>query len=570
LFLGIVIVFALITQWTAKVFRLFSPLQAYSLDIGGSCLGILCFMGISWLQLPAWSWFVMLLPVWIFAMPPASPRARWIPAVLLSFITFLVWYQDQSLLNDPDLTDDFEVVWSPYQKVEFARITNERRSIYVNGIGHQELIIPEEIPESFYSIPHRFRVEVAGLTAYENVLIIGAGSGNDVSAALAHGAKHVDAVEIDPAIARFGQLNHLAKPYDDPRVTLIVDDGRAFMARTERRYDLIIFALTDSLVKVSAMAQLRLENYIFTEESIRRAYSLLREDGHLVLYNFYREDWLIARIHKTIEQATGRPPQSLAILRDFHILAVGPNVRAPEGQRHDTSGVMATTDDWPFLYLKNRGIPDLYKVAMLGLASFVAVLLFALQRFTRNLEEKEAGPSRLLLKAAFVLMGLAFLLLETKGIVQFSLLFGTTWKNSSLVFLAALLLVLAANAVAARVRGNALLPVAFILLMVSCLGSLIYPLANLLSVESGVLRFALASLLTFSPIFFANLIFSLVFRDQPVAEHLFGWNLIGTTLGGVFEYTSMWIGYNALAVVVAISYAFAFGLFYAARRLQSD
>ena len=40
---------------------------------------------------------------------------------------------------------------------------------------------------------------------FENVLILGAGSGTDVAAALKHGAKHVDAVEIDPVILRLGK-----------------------------------------------------------------------------------------------------------------------------------------------------------------------------------------------------------------------------------------------------------------------------------------------------------------------------------------------------------------------------
>ena len=63
--------------------------------------------------------------------------------------------------------------------------------------------------------------------------------------------------------------------------------------------------------------------------------------------------------------------------------------------------------------------------------------------------------------------------------------------------------------------------------------------------------------MTFSPIFFANLLFSLAFRDQPTAEHLFGWNLLGATLGGIIEYSSMALGYNALSLIVAACYALA-------------
>ena len=50
-------------------------------------------------------------------------------------------------------------------------------------------------------------------------------------------------------------------------------------------------------------------------------------------------------------------------------------------------------------------------------------------------------------------MGAAFLLLETKSVVQFALLFGTTWFVNSLVFAGILLAVLAAVEVARRDRS---------------------------------------------------------------------------------------------------------------------
>lgn len=151
-------------------------------------------------------------------------------------------------------------------------------------------------------------------------------------------------------------------------------------------------------------------------------------------------------------------------------------------------------------------------------------------------------------------MGMAFLLLETKSVIQFSLLFGTTWLNNSLVFLGVLVSVLLANWISVLLPKKQL-SILFVLLMGSCLITFFYPLSNLLFVESGFWRFVLASLMTFPPIFFANLIFAILFREQKVSEHIFGWNLIGATLGGVIEYTSIAIGYNSLALVVMLCYA---------------
>jgi predicted membrane-bound spermidine synthase len=563
-FVAVVLIFAMISQRTAKLFQLFEPLRAYSLDIGGSCAGILAFMLVSWLQLPAWTWFLLLVPVFAGAMEPGRRALRLVPCVALGIVALVAWLQDQSPLSGEGV-ELKAVRWSPYQKVELADSGGVLR-IFVNGIGHQQLLPLPVIQKSFYRIPHKRRIQ-SGRPPYHDVMVIGAGTGNDVAAALHNGATHVDAVEIDPAIAAFGRGHHPASPWADPRVNQVVDDARAFMTRTTRHYDLIVFALTDSLVKVSPMSQLRLENYVFTEQSIARAFDLLNDGGDLVFYNYYREEWLIDKIEETIRRATKRDPVTLARGGDFAVLSVGRDTPLSTGE-HSNPEVDAASDDWPFLYLKERGLPGLYRNAMIGLAAVVALLLVALQRSSRRLEAGEGGAPRTLIKLAFVLMGMAFLLLETKGVIQFSLLFGTTWVNSSLVFLAALLLVLAANATAELVLNPRALPLTFALLMLSCLAPLAYPLANLLDVESTFLRFVLAALLTFSPIYFANLLFSLTFRDQPVAEHLFGWNLLGATLGGAVEYSSMMFGYNALAVVVAVCYLLVFALIELSRRLE--
>lgn len=569
-FFAVVAIFALLAQRTAKVFRQFTPLRAYSLDIAGSCAGIVAFMAVSWLELPAWTWFLVLIPVYLGAMPQGG-RLRWLlPPLALGVIAALGWHQDQRLLSDPHTTKEISVIWSPYQKVAFSGSSVTDRSIFVNGIAHQHLLPAAHLRLSSYAMPHIHRSRTSGKEPYGDVLVIGAGTGNDVAAALGRGATHVDAVEIDPAIARLGQQHHPARPYDDPRVRLVVDDARAFLTRTTRRYDLIVFALTDSLVKVSPVAQLRLENYVFTEESIARAFSLLSEDGDLAFYNSYRRPWLIDKLRETVYRATGRYPRTVYRSEDFAVLMAGRKTAAPEPPAARSAKIHTPTDDWPFLYLNRRGIPGLYLAAMGVIAAFVLLLLVALHRGTRHLHAGTSPAASLLLKLAFVLMGTAFLLLETKGVIQFSLLFGTTWVNNSLVFLAALALVLAANAFAARIRLAGALPITFVVLLFASLVPLLYPLSNLLSVHSPLLRFVCASLLVFSPIFFANLLFSLTFRKQPVAEQLFGWNLLGATLGGVVEYTSMWTGYNALSLVVAICYCAVFVLLWGSRRLQGQ
>src|SRR5262249_61404941 len=119
----------------------------------------------------------------------------------------------------------------------------------------------------------------AGGNAIGDVLIIGAGSGNDVSRALQWGARHIDAVEIDPVIQRLGDRDHPNRPYQDPRVTVHLDDGRNFLRSTDRQYDLIIYALVDSLVLHSGYSNIRLESYLFTRQAFEDLRKRLRPGG---------------------------------------------------------------------------------------------------------------------------------------------------------------------------------------------------------------------------------------------------------------------------------------------------
>ena len=100
------------------------------------------------------------------------------------------------------------------------------------------------------------------------------------------------------------------------------------------------------------------------------------------------------------------------------------------------------TDDRPFVYLRTRSIPALY---LLTLALILAASLVAVRG--------AAGPpSRMRPYLDLFFMGAAFLLLETKNVVQFALLFGTTWFVNALVFAGILVTVYLAIEVARRVR----------------------------------------------------------------------------------------------------------------------
>jgi spermidine synthase len=107
-----------------------------------------------------------------------------------------------------------------------------------------------------------------------------------VAIALEHGAGRV-AVEIDPRLQQLGVELQPQRPDQDPRVEAHIDDGRAFLQRTDRRYDLVLFALPDSLTLVSGQSQLRLGSFLFTREALAEARDHLKPGGVFTMYNYY-------------------------------------------------------------------------------------------------------------------------------------------------------------------------------------------------------------------------------------------------------------------------------------------
>jgi hypothetical protein len=362
----------------------------------------------------------------------------------------------------------------------------------------------------------------------------------------------VDAVEIDPTLYELGQELNPDRAYQDPRVTAFIDDGRAFLERTRSRYDLILFAMPDSITLVAGQSSLRLESYLFTIEAIRLARDHLRPGGAFAMYNYYRQSWLIDRLAETLAEAFGRPPcfdevgkaghlAALTVSLDPRSLACGtvwsPRTEAPPAP---------STDDHPFVYLLHASVPGFYllTILLILLASILGV-------------RGAGGPLRR--ASAYVdlfFMGAAFLLLETKNVVQFALLFGTTWVVNALVFAGILVAVLAAVELARHVRFRRPSRL-YAALLASLVIAWLIP-AHVLLRLSFVPRFGAAVLVAFAPIFLANLVFAERFRDVGESGTAFAANLLGAMVGGLIEYTSLIIGFRMLLVVVAALYALAF------------
>ncbi len=435
-------------------------------------------------------------------------------------------------------------IWSPYYRISYVK-AGDTYAINVNGIPHQN-IVPVTKLGPVYSLPY---LHAPG-NPLNNVLIIGAGTGDDVANALRRGARHVDAVEIDPELYQLGKRLNPDHPYQDARVTVHVNDGRAFLEQTHARYDMILFALPDSLTLVAGQSSLRLESYLFTLQAVETAKAHLNPgDGLFAMYNYYRTQWLRDRLANTLEVAYGHAPCADGNANVLAMLSVSinPSVMHCGTVWHRPSNVIPpATDDHPFVYLDGNSIPSLYLVT-LGLILLASIALV----------RPASGPYRRMTGYLdLFFMGAAFMLLETKNIVQFALLFGTTWFVNALVIAGVLIAVLAAVEVSRHVVVRRQAPLYAGLLAALVLAWAVRP-ESLLTL-SPLPRFVVAVVIAFTPIFLANMVFAQRFRAVADSGAAFGANLLGALVGGVLEYLSLIIGYRWLLAVVALLYGLAF------------
>ena len=559
---------------------------AYTVDIIGSLAGIVIFGLLSWFRTPPPVWFGVVAVAGLRFFPRLSRSQAGCAVALVGLIGF--WGYRESMAK--------AVIWSPYYKIYYHQLYN---GLVTNNIGHQSMV-PVGEKGAAYMLPHLLNRD-AGNKPFGQVLIVGAGSGNDVSAALQNGAAHVDAVEIEPVLNEIGRDDHPMKPYDDPRVTISLDDGRSFIRRSTATFDLIAYALVDSLVLHSGYSSLRLESFLFTEQAFRDVKDRLSDDGVFVMSNYYRQGWIVGRLVELARKVFGADPVVIALpyrgtiaagdsligdnftfiiagkpgskalnsirarladgsfwlsQRPLDNLAVNGFGRQPPdvagvpaarwqkigASRVDTAGIgPIPSDDWPFLYLKRAEIPGLNLRGM-GVVAVLSVVMLGAFAPVRSIR-----PS-----GRMFFLGAGFMLLESKAIVHMALLFGSTWVVNSVVFAAILVMILVSNLVVLAFPPRNL-TWAYLGLLTALLVNALVPMSTFLALP-GALKVAASCAVVGVPIFFAGIIFATSFARSDHPDVAFGSNVAGVILGGLSENLSLVLGFDHLLLVAVVFY----------------
>jgi spermidine synthase len=536
-------------------------LEAYSFNVGGSLLGIAAFSLVSWLAIGPGFWFGTALCLAAPLLPPSRP-SRWIALAAAPVLGF-------ALFNAPD------TIWSPYQRLTVRKLGDNHWMVLVNGTGYMSL---ESFERSDPTAIDRWRLPHTIQPNAKTVLIIGAGGGNDVSAALHAGAERVVAVEIDPEILKIGRKLHPDAPYADPRVQVVVDDARHYGETTSERFDLIVFSHLDSHTALSGFTNVRLDNYIYTVESFRTFQRLLKPTGSLYVSFFSTRRWVAERLRDNLRIAFGRAPVALftpvstlalqleeKVLRRVFVLNAHFVATADAGARASAERIRkqyfaepesaatppSSTDDWPYLFVEDHHIPT--PMLMLALMLGGVSALFVAFHVRRELHVGGGWP----IDRHYFFLGAGFLLVEVHNVGKLARVFGTTWSVNAWVIATVLGVILVANVIVQRWPDRVDARVAYVALILCLLACARLPIETVLA---WPFAHVLVTVLYTLPLLFAGMIFAQSFRSARYPMRALGSNLLGALLGGYLELASFVVGLAALLYVAVLLYALSYPL----------
>ena len=552
-FLITALTFMPVGQLCGRLMERRTKLRAYGLNLLGSLLGVLLMLVASFLWTPPLAWFALcFLAILLFTLK--TPSLMMVGLSFTVVCTIVLAWPVNPLWNR---------VYSPYQLLEIGRSEDTGLTL-INAAGnfYQKIYDFSDAQSTrwskireYYDFPYKAHPTLA------NVAIVGAGTGNDVAAALRSGAEHVEAIEIDPAILLTGRLSHPEKPYSDARVHAVINDARSFLRTTEQTFDLVVYGMLDSHTLLSQGSSVRLDSFVYTVEGLREARARLKPDGVLSLSFTVLSDALGRKIYLMLQQAfDGRPPICVEANTDVSIIflesndekwALPPQLVEDAGLTDRTAFYAdpslhadVSTDDWPFFYMPQRIYPVSYLIMvfqLLALSLLIAVNFFPERPKVSHL--------------SFFFLGAGFMLIETKGITEMGLTFGNTWQVIGIVLAGILTMAFLGNcAVQWLDIRRPLTPYLFLFAALS-VGWYVARAGGFASTPLGRLE---TSIVLTLPLLFSGIVFSTLLSRKGQVSGMIAMNLLGAICGGLLEYNSMYFGFRFLYLIAIGCYLLAF------------
>ncbi len=467
------------------------------------------------------------------------------------------------------------------------------------------------LKDSVRSIPFALREN-----SLQEVLVLGSGSGLDVTRARLFDATNITAVEINPTvIAAYSELTG-GGIYTDPAVNLVIDDARRYAETTRERFDLISLAKASRYGNTASLAGS--PHYVYTEEALNAYIALLKPDGVLamVLMPFIDEEVTNTLVHLLKKNGVNPQERLLRIEReateemivlykngsftDHEKDIVRTRLKPPSTFEEnyfrgytstsvDLDDVRRVTDDRPFisalaeshhpwsLSLSTRN-KIVLSISVVILALFILSAPWLLYRTRVDVGNSLVAPA-----IAMFSIGVGFMALEVILIQKFGLVFGNPTYSLGIVLIALLWGagtggLLSRCVIVRKQRRGVLFALAAALLMVLGLAYSLDSVTHTLLVQSWWVRVIVTTGLLFLLSLPLGIFFPILLQEGGAdSAHTVPWlwtvNASGAIVGGVSaEVATAAIGFRASLIIVIVSYALAGALifYYQHQKKESD
>ena len=186
-------------------------------------------------------------------------------------------------------TDHVEERWNAFSRVTVEGTRENPSGIVIDSTAGTAL--PPDTPEHAALLKDQISNLAHQVRHSADVLVIGSGGGTDVRSALVFNDKSVTGVEINPLVLHFANdtfgdyTGHMDR---DPRVKFVNDEARSYIARTDKKYDIMQISLIDTWAAQGAGAFALSENSLYTTDAWKLFFDRLKPGGVLSVTRFYR------------------------------------------------------------------------------------------------------------------------------------------------------------------------------------------------------------------------------------------------------------------------------------------
>ncbi|MGQ9649300.1 MAG: hypothetical protein ACUVXJ_04250 [Phycisphaerae bacterium] len=177
--------------------------------------------------------------------------------------------------------------WNAYSRITSVEGFSKDyvRRIFIDSSAETSVMHWDGTPNTPPDARNWFRAFPFRLMKDPEGLVIGPGGGTDLVRAIAAGASHITAVEMNDLIVECvrGLGAQAGNLYDHPKVDLVMDEGRNYIQRCGRKFDMIVLGWVDSWASVAGGGLALTENYLYTRDALEAYYDHLSDNGALVI-----------------------------------------------------------------------------------------------------------------------------------------------------------------------------------------------------------------------------------------------------------------------------------------------